>query len=78
MYSQMVEEESTREQVEDILNNGEPIKEETNEAIDEEIGAEIPKPKSKPESKAKAKPEIKTTKEPVEPVGAVQKMKKNR
>ena len=66
----MVEEGSTREQVEEIINNEEPIKEKINEEIKEEIL------KSKHKSEAEAKPRIKFTKEPVEPVEAIQKMKK--
>ena len=62
----MVEEEP-RENIEEIINNEEPIKEEIKE---DEIKEEIPKPKAK--SKAKAKPKIKITKEPVEPVEAIQ------
>ena len=60
----MVEEESTREQIEDIINNEEPVKEET----DKEIKEETPKLQSKPKSKAKAKSKIKITKEPVQPI----------
>ena len=61
----MVEEES-RENIEEIINNEEPIKEEIKEdGIKEEIL------KSKAKSKAKAKPKIKITKEPVEPVETI-------
>ena len=59
----MVEEES-REQIAEIINNEEPVKE---EPINEEIKEkEIPKPKAKPKVKSRAKPKIKITKEPVE------------
>ena len=49
----MSDEEKTREQIIDIVNNEEPIIEEV-------------KPKSKP--KSRAKPKVKITKEPVEPI----------
>ena len=68
----MVEEES-REKIEEIINNEEPIKEK--EIKEDEIKEEIHKPKAK--SKAQAKPKIKITKEPVEPVEAIQKQLKN-
>ena len=61
----MAEEES-REEVEDIINNEEPIKEAVIETIIEEEEEVKPKPKSKPKAKNKAKPKIKITKEPVE------------
>ena len=56
-------EEESREQVEELINNEEPVKE---EPINEEIKEEMPKPKSK--AKSRAKPYIKITKEPVEPI----------
>ena len=65
-------------QIEEIINDEEPIKEEIkqdeiNEEIKEETIQEIPKPKSEAKAKSKAKPKIKNTKELVE---AVQKLKK--
>ena len=60
--------EESREQVEVIINNEEPISEEIDEEMNEEIKEEILKPKSKATSKAKAKPKIKITKEPVQPI----------
>ena len=66
----MVEEES-REQIEEIINNEEPVKEAVIETIIEE--GEV-KPKPKPKTKSRAKPKINITKESVE---AIQKMKKN-
>ena len=64
--------EEPREEIEEIINNEEPIKEAVIETIMEE--EEV---KPKPESKAtsRTKPKIKITKEPVEE--AIQKMKKN-
>ena len=56
-------EEETREEIEDISNNEESVKEEPKEE-------EIPKPKAKAKS-SRAKPKIKITKEPVEPVEPV-------
>ena len=64
----MVEEES-REQIEELINNEEPVKEVV--IIEEEI-----KPKAKPKTKSRAKPKINITKEPVEE--AIQKLKNNR
>ena len=72
----MSEEEETREQIEDIINNEEPVKEavieEVKEEVKEEIKEEEIKPKAKPKSKARAKPKIKIVKEavvePVEPI----------
>ena len=49
-------EEESREEIEDIINNEEPVKEE-------------PKPKAK--AKSRAKPKIKIVKESVEPVEPV-------
>ena len=56
-------EEESREEVEDIINNEEPVKE---EPIKEEIKQEI-KPKAKPRA-SRAKPKVKIVKESVEPV----------
>ena len=53
------------EEVEEIINNEETIKEAVIETIIEE--AEV-KPKPKPKAKSRAKPKIKITKEPVEPI----------
>ena len=64
-------EEETREEIEEIVNNEEPVKEEPiKEEVKEEVKEEI-KPKAKSKSKAKAKPKVKIVKEPVE---AVQKI----
>ena len=56
--------EETREKIEEIINNEEPVKEE----IKEEAKEEEIKPKAKPKSKSRAKPKIKIVKESVEPV----------
>ena len=64
-------EEETRDDIIEILNNEEPVKEEPiNEEIKEEIKEEEIKPKAKPKSKARAKPNIKIVKESIveEPV----------
>ena len=58
-------EEESREQIEDIANNEEPVKEAVIEPIIEE---EEVKPKPKPKARSRAIPNIKITKEPVEPV----------
>ena len=64
----MTDEEKTREQIEDIVNNEETVNEEpVNEEPVTEIKEEVIKPKAKPRpSRAKAK--VKIVKEPVEPV----------
>ena len=59
-------EQESREQIEDTINNEEPVKETIIEPIIEE--EEEVKPKPKPKARARAKPTIKITKEPVEPV----------
>ena len=60
-------EEESREQIEDIINNEEPVKEAVIEPII--VEAEEVKPKPKPKaSRVRAKPKIKITKEPVEVV----------
>ena len=75
-------EEETREKIEEIINNEEPVacvSEAPQEAaIEPIIEEEEVKPKPKPKSRAKAK--IKTVKEPVvEPVvGVVEEKPKNR
>ena len=56
-------EEEARDDILDITNNEEPVKEEIKEEIDEE---EI-KPKAKPRA-SRAKPKIRIVKESVEPV----------
>ena len=66
--------EESREYIEEILKNEEPIKETVIETIIEEEEFK-PKPKSKPKATTKAKPKIKITKEPVEE--AIPKIKKN-
>ena len=59
-------EEESREQIGEIINNEEPVKEAVIEPIIEE---EEVKPKPKPKaSRVRAKPTIKITKEPVEVV----------
>ena len=69
-------EEETRDDIIDIINNEEPVKEaiieEVKEAIIEEVEEEEIKPKAKPKAKTKAKPKIKLTKQPVEE--AIQKI----
>ena len=55
-------EEETREQIEEIVNNEETVKEAVIEPIIEEEEEEV-KPKPKP--KARAKPKVKIVKEPV-------------
>ena len=60
----MAEEES-REEVEEIINNEEPIKEAVIETIIEEEEVK-PTPKPKPKATNMAKPKIKITKGPVE------------
>ena len=55
-------EEETRDEIIDIINNEEPVKEEVKEEIKEEIKEEA-KPKAK--SKPRAKPKVKIVKEPV-------------
>ena len=57
----MSEEEETREKIEEIINNEEPVKEAVIEPIIEE--EEEVKPKPKPKARARAK--IKIVKEPV-------------
>ena len=63
-------EEETRDDIIEIMNNEEPVREEpVNEEIKEAIIEEEIKPKAKPKSKSRAKPKIKIVKEPtVEPV----------
>ena len=55
--------EETREEIIDIINNEEPVKEEVKEEIKEEVKKEEAKPKAK--SKPRAKPKVKIVKEPV-------------
>ena len=69
----MTDEEKTREQIEEIVNNvDEPVKEEpVKEEIKEEVKKEEAKPKAKPRA-SRAKPkQIKIVKESVEPVEPV-------
>ena len=65
-------EEETRDDIIDIINNEEPVKEAVCETVKEEIKEEIKeeevKPKAKAKSKSRAKPKIKIVKESVEPV----------
>ena len=62
-------EEETRDDMIEILNNEEPVKEAIIEEVKEEMQEEEIKPKAKPISKSRAKPNIKIVKEPiVEPV----------
>ena len=61
----MTDEEKTREQIIDIVNNiEEPVKE---EPVKEEPVKEEVKPKAKPRA-SRAKPKVKIVKESVEPV----------
>ena len=68
--------EESREEIEQIVNNNEEIKEEIvkeeNVKEEEEIKEEEVKPKAKAKSKAKAKPKVKIVKEPVEPVEKIE------
>ena len=62
-------EEETRDDIIDIINNEEPVKEEIKEEpIKEEVKEEITEEevKPKPKSKPRAKPKIKIVKEPIE------------
>ena len=67
-------EEEPREEIEEIMNNEEPIKEAVPETITEEEEEVKPKPESKPRTKNNVKPKIKITKEPAEE--AIQKIEK--
>ena len=59
--------EEGREEIEEIINNEEPITETVIETTIEEEEEEVKaKRKSKPKAKTKAKPQMKLTKEPVE------------
>ena len=58
-------EEETREDIIELINNEEPVKEAICETIIDEVKEEEIKPKAKPKSKPRAKPEIKIVKEPV-------------
>ena len=71
-------EEETRDEVIDIINNEEPVKEAVVEPIiEEEEEEEEVKPKPKPKTRARAK--IKIVKEPVvEVVEVVEEKPKNR
>ena len=69
----MTDEEKTREQIEEIVNNiEEPVKEEPvkEEPVKEEPVKEEAKPKAKPRA-SRAKPKVKIVKESVEPVEPV-------
>ena len=59
-------EEETREEIEQIVNNNEEIKEEIvkEEIVKEDVKEEVVKPKAK--AKTRAKPKVKIVKEPVE------------
>ena len=62
-------EEQTRDEIEEIVNDEPPVQEHVQEAILEMSLEEEAKPvKAKPKAKTKAKPKIKMTKEPVEPI----------
>ena len=67
----MTDEEKTREQIIDIVNNEEEIVQE--EPVKEEIKEEIKKEEAKPKAKraSRAKPKIKISKESVQPVEPV-------
>ena len=58
-------EEETREQIEEIVNNEETVKEAVIEPIIEEEEEEKEEVKPKPKPKARAKPKVKIAKEPV-------------
>ena len=60
----MTDEEQTRDEIEETVNDEEPVQ----ETIIETITEEKVKPVIKAKSKAKAKPKIKITKEPIEPI----------
>ena len=62
----MTDQEESRDEVEEIIHNGEPIKEEA--VIETIIEEEEVKPQAKPKTKSRAKPKIKITKEPIEPI----------
>ena len=68
----MTDEEKTREQIEEIVNNvDEPVKEEpVKEEIKEEVKKEEAKPKAKPRA-SRAKPKVKIVKESVQLVEPV-------
>ena len=68
----MTDEEKTREQIIDIVNNEEEIVQEepVKEEIKEEVKKEEAKPKAKPRA-SRAKPKVKIVKESVEPVEPV-------
>ena len=61
------DEEQTRDEIEEIVNDEPPVQEPVQGAVIETILEEETKPvKAKPKAKAKEKPKIKITKEPVE------------
>ena len=69
----MSDQEESREEIEQIVNNNEENeKEEEVVKEEEEIKEEEVKPKAKAKSKAKAKPKVKIVKEPVEPVEKIE------
>ena len=70
----MIDEE-TREQIEEIIYNEEPIKEEGKQAINQEDVDEKLKPKAKPKAKAKAK--VKSQKSQYNHLKKKQTLKKN-
>ena len=62
-------EEQTRDEIEELVNDEPAIQEPVQEAVIETIWGEEAKPvKAKPKAKTIAKPNIKITKEPVEPI----------
>ena len=62
-------EEETRDDIIEVINNEEPVKEAVCETvIEEEVKEEEIKPKAKAKSKSRAKPKIKIVKESIEPV----------
>ena len=63
------DEQQTRDEIEDIGNDGPPVQEPVQETVIETSLEEEAKPgKAKPKAKAKAKPKIKRTKGPATPI----------
>ena len=67
----MTDDEQTRDDIEEIVNDEPPVQEPVQETIIETMLEEV-KPVPKANSKAKATPTIKITKETVEPVESVE------
>ena len=63
------DEEQTRYEIEEIVNDEPPVQEPVQETVIETILGEEAKPvKAKPKATTKAIPKLKITKEPVEPI----------